>query len=281
MRFVLLLLIAPTFLFSQKKIEKQLPPGYSWVKARNLMISTHEITLNQWYDFIKEGGDGDDRIPEFNDLNKKCLCSKNDNDELVLINPTKVNYRDTTYLEVKDGKPGKKRKSVEPCSDMPITGISYESALAYCEYLNSKMDEEYPDLNLTFRLPTKEEMNLLLKDTFSDWEPSMDNYKSYENGINMHGCAIYNHHHESWCDNNVNMKYQFGYGIPMGVSYFFPDVNGLYDLMGNVAEMTNEKGIALGGSCIHSAAHCQPGAVNQYNGPQPWLGFRVVSDFNP
>ena len=113
----------------------------------------------------------------------------------------------------------------------------------YRDYLNDKMEKEYPDLNLTFRLPTKEDMDNLLQDTFSDWEPSMDNYKTYKNGINSHGCAIYSHRHESWCDNNINMKYQFGYGIPMGVSYFFPDVNGLYNLMRNVAEITSEKGM--------------------------------------
>ena len=281
-RYLLLLIFISSSVSSQKKIEKQLPSGYEWVKSRNLLVSTNEITISQWYDFLLNPNNREIlNTLQLNDINRKCLCDRKGNGEMILMNPDKINYRDTTYQEVKDDKPGKKRKSVEPCSDMPVTGITYEMALTYCNYLNNKMNIEYPELKLTFRLPTKEEMDGLLKDTFSDWDPSMDNYKTYQNGINSHGCAIYNHHHESWCDNNINMKYQFGYGIPMGVSYFFPDVNGLYDLMGNVAEMTNEKGIAKGGSCIHSATDCQPGTENKYDGAQSWLGFRVVSDFNP
>lgn len=280
-RTYLLLIFISSTLFSQKKIEKQIPTGFQLVKERKLLVSFNEVTIKQWYDFMSSRPDhGINFLPEPNDLVGKCLCNQK-NGAVNWIDPTKTNYRDTAYFELKEGKPGKKRRAVEPCSEMPITGISYEMALSYCQYLNDKIKKDSPDLPLTFRLPTPGEMDNLLLDTFSDWEPSMDNYKTYQNGVNTHGCAIYNHRHESWCENNINMKHQYGYGVPMVVSYFFPDVNGLFDLMGNVAEMTSVKGIAKGGSCIHDATDCQPGAENKYDQPQFWLGFRVVADFSP
>jgi formylglycine-generating enzyme required for sulfatase activity len=73
------------------------------------------------------------------------------------------------------------------------------------------------------------------------------------------------------------MKLRYGYGVPMEVGFFFADYNGLMDLMGNVAEMTDEEGVAIGGSAKHSASSCQPGVKISYEGPQWWLGFRVVA----
>jgi formylglycine-generating enzyme required for sulfatase activity len=282
-KVVALLMLLSFAGFSQKKsdLKKNIPKEFEWVKKRSLVVLRQEVSVAQWFEYmasIKSGEFADEGYglcPTPNPINFKCVCEGDK-----IIEPENVVYRDTTYYETKEGKKGKKRKAVEQCVNMPITGINFEQAQSYCKWLTEKYGSSdlYGQLELTFRLPTPKEMDDLLQDTFSEWKPNEDNYKAYQEGINSHGCAIYNHAHNSWCDNNFDMKNRYGYGVPMEEGLFFADMNGLYDLMGNVAEMTSEKGIAKGGSCRDQATACQPGAVNNYDGPQYWLGFRVVAE---
>ncbi|WP_375561983.1 formylglycine-generating enzyme family protein [Bernardetia sp. OM2101] len=53
---------------------------------------------------------------------------------------------------------------------------------------------------------------------------------------------------------------------------------GLYNMFGNVAEMTSEKGIAKGGSFAHTLEECAADKVQTYDSPQAWLGFRCVAE---
>jgi hypothetical protein len=52
----------------------------------------------------------------------------------------------------------------------------------------------------------------------------------------------------------------------------------LWDVFGNVAEMTSEKGVAMGGVCKDNIAAWQPGVLNTYEGPAHWWGFRVLAE---
>ena len=256
---------------------KNIPDGFEWVKKRNLVVSVHEISCAQWLEFLEENGQDPTLLPAPNALVTKCIYAK-EGDDITLRDRRSV-YRDTSFIEINKGK-GKKTRGIEKCEDMPVTGITYEQALAYCEWLSEKHanDSKYNSLHLNFRLPKPLEMDSLLRDIFSTWPKGDEHYLAMQQGINKHGCALYNHRHNSWCDINVLMKKEFGYAVPIKTGIFFPDMNGLLDLMGNVAEMTSEKGLAKGGSCIHTAAECQPGAVNRYDGAQTWLGFRVVAE---
>ncbi|AFM02548.1 hypothetical protein Fleli_0037 [Bernardetia litoralis DSM 6794] len=46
----------------------------------------------------------------------------------------------------------------------------------------------------------------------------------------------------------------------------------------NVAEMTFKKGIAKGGSFVHTLEECAADRVQVYDSPQAWLGFRCVTE---
>ncbi|WBA42368.1 SUMF1/EgtB/PvdO family nonheme iron enzyme [Hymenobacter canadensis] len=52
---------------------------------------------------------------------------------------------------------------------------------------------------------------------------------------------------------------------------------GLYNIIGNAAEMTAAKGVAKGGSFKSSVLDLKPEAQQRYQGPQSWLGFRCVA----
>lgn len=62
------------------------------------------------------------------------------------------------------------------------------------------------------------------------------------------------------------------------VETYFPNDIGLYDVVGNVAEMTNEKGKACGGSWNHPAEESTIKSINVYNGPDSAIGFRVFME---
>lgn len=51
---------------------------------------------------------------------------------------------------------------------------------------------------------------------------------------------------------------------------------GLFNLLGNVAEMTDKIGISKGGSYIQPAEKCQPSEQIPYEKPTAWLGVRLV-----
>ncbi len=273
MRYSLFILLClPCALLAQKK---HIPSGFEWVQKRNLLISVKEVSCADWLEFLESSGLDPAMLPAPNDIVSKCIYTKRD--EEVLVKESRSIFRDTSFV---DSGNGKKVRATEKCENMPVTGITYEQALAYCEWLSEKYVDipKYATLKLNFRLATPLEMDSLLTDVLAPWVKEDEHYVAFQKGINKHGCAIYNHLHNSWCDANILMKKEFGYGVPMQEGVFFPDLNGLMDLMGNVAEMTSVKGIAKGGSCIHIADQCQPGVENAYDGPQMWLGFRVVAD---
>ena len=59
---------------------------------------------------------------------------------------------------------------------------------------------------------------------------------------------------------------------------YFPNDIGLYDVVGNVSEMTLEKGKACGGSWNHTPAESTMRSINTYTKPDASTGFRVFME---
>ncbi|MFN5169071.1 MAG: formylglycine-generating enzyme family protein [Cyclobacteriaceae bacterium] len=271
MRLLILLVFALLVIESPAQKKKEKKPKIDGflpvtINGKTLYVAETETTTTQWVEFIKYQAEAEALAAE---------------DSVLVINPfnscvrqmffdKRAFYRDTTY---KDSK-GRKILSQVQCSRLPITGITFEQAQAYCDYLNSSRNIEfypYP----TFRLATPEEMAAIQ-------QQSALPAKEMAAGVNDKGCMLLNYRHNSWCESNIGIKAEYGYAVPLPVRFFFPSNDGLWDVFGNVAEMTSEKGVAMGGSCKDVIADCQPGARNNYDGPAYWLGFRVVAELrNP
>lgn len=69
-----------------------------------------------------------------------------------------------------------------------------------------------------------------------------------------------------------------GFMMMSVVEAYFPNDIGLYDVVGNVAEMTNEKGKACGGSWNHPPEESTIRSINAYDGPDAAIGFRVFME---
>ena len=59
---------------------------------------------------------------------------------------------------------------------------------------------------------------------------------------------------------------------------YFPNGLGLYDVVGNVAEMIDEKGKACGGSWNDIPEESTIRSVKTYTGPHDTVGFRVFME---
>jgi hypothetical protein len=69
-----------------------------------------------------------------------------------------------------------------------------------------------------------------------------------------------------------------GFAMMGPVRTYFPNDAGLFDVVGNVAEMINQKGMACGGSWNHAPAESTIRSINEYNYPDASTGFRVFME---
>ncbi|MCO6461768.1 MAG: SUMF1/EgtB/PvdO family nonheme iron enzyme [Saprospiraceae bacterium] len=144
---------------------------------------------------------------------------------------------------------------------IPIVGITYDQAKAFCVWRQLKLRNEQ-GINGTIRLPSVEEYTQVIENIDS---------------INGKQCAMLNFK-DCGCTKNddIIQKYQ---GVSLvNVICYFPSQSGLYQLQGNAAEMTLFKDVSCGGSFMHYAKQSSNKKRIFYAGPEPWLGFRYVLD---
>ena len=63
------------------------------------------------------------------------------------------------------------------------------------------------------------------------------------------------------------------------VKSYWPNNYGIYTIIGNIAEMVQEKGVSKGGSWIHTPEQSNLTKQIIYTKPTSWLGFRCVCEF--
>ncbi len=106
-------------------------------------------------------------------------------------------------------------------------------------------------------------------------------YKYRNQPLNNHGCSLGNFKYPSSMG-SCNPKYKAntpdGYLAMSPTATYFPNDLGLFDVVGNVAEMTLVKGKACGGSWNHSPEESTIGSINEYTGPDAAVGFRIFME---
>lgn len=181
------------------------------------------------------------------------------------------------------GEPVRDNYFKHPAFDnYPVVGISYEAAVAYCEWLTESLGTRVGQKKKTdgrqyrFRLPTLQEWQ-----TAARHDAPNDAYMSggFPYPRNDKGEYMFNHKlgrgDYAGIPHGKSHEYE-GYMITAPVEAFPQTDNGFYNLAGNVAEMVAEKGVAKGGSWFHESEMATIDAELNYEAPKSWLGFRFV-----
>jgi sulfatase modifying factor 1 len=171
----------------------------------------------------------------------------------------------------------------KPFDNYPVVGISYEQAKAYCDWLTAKYnrDPKKKFKQVQFRLLTRDEWIYAAN--------KGDSSKVYTWGSgfikNNRGQYLCNFRYVELVYDSVTKKYNEAPPridpdknavISGPVNSFFPNSFGIYNMCGNVAEMTAEKGVARGGSYNDPSWNVRILSEKAYLKPAADIGFRVA-----
>ncbi len=139
----------------------------------------------------------------------------------------------------------------------PVVGISYEQALLFCKWRTLRVKQYYAlgyrkELKINYRLPKE-----------TEWEFLVVNPKEK----NSYGDIV----------KQDSLK-RFPI-TPLTIYANKSNLFNIYNLIGNVSEMVEQKGISKGGSYLNTTEESLPGKQHRYQSPQAWLGFRCVCDY--
>ena len=167
-------------------------------------------------------------------------------------------------------------------NDYPVVGISYGQAVQYCKWRTERVKElfeikaltdkknVYPT-NFEYRLPTKEEWETAAKIGYSEKTQQQLNTK-------YKGQILANLKRNKEDNVVVAGNIPDNADITAQVKSYWPNAAGCYNLIGNVAEMINQQGLAKGGSWINNPNEISIEKEMNYTKPTAWLGFRCVAE---
>ncbi len=171
----------------------------------------------------------------------------------------------------------------------PVTGVSYEQVVDYCKwrtymanlaiYLKAKKitdpayytGEVFP-IHFMYRLPSKEEWEFVASGGIDSTSKTFRKFNKKE----KHPYNTLERVTATGGRQNLHTAYLPDVMLS-NVQSFYPGKYGIYNMTGNVAEMTAEKGVAKGGSFLDPLDNCKVNMQQNYTGPAIWLGFRCVA----
>lgn len=165
-------------------------------------------------------------------------------------------------------------------NDYPVVGVKHQMAVDYCTWRTNRVEEminAHPKLKkrytpnwpvFAYRLPTKEEWESAASGVM---DVSRHPKKVRKNVEELGPLVLFN-------VNNTERKDSIRAYITAPVRSYLPTEVGIHNLIGNVAEMLLEPGIAKGGSFTHSLEESLSDQDIVYEKESVWLGFRCVCE---
>jgi formylglycine-generating enzyme required for sulfatase activity len=163
----------------------------------------------------------------------------------------------------------------------PVQNIAYAGAKGFCEWLtewynSSRWGDTKKYKKVVFRLPSE-----------SEWMTAAHGGRNasflypYGNEFrNTKGCFLnnFNCNDETCNECKISKKTASKDGgfFPVRTDSYFPNDFQLYQIVGNIAEMTDKEGLAKGGSWEDAPYNCTIQSQKKYTSPSPAIGFRVV-----
>lgn len=155
----------------------------------------------------------------------------------------------------------------------PVVNISYNAALAYCNWLTKQYEQSSHKKykKVIFRLPSEKEWEIAAQ--------AGNNQAVYpwkENTfVNSKGQILANFKRGNGDTTGVAAFLNDNADVTAPVKSYWPNAFGLYNMAGNVAEMTASNNIVKGGSWKNTAENLIITNAQKYDGsPKANIGFR-------
>jgi formylglycine-generating enzyme required for sulfatase activity len=176
-------------------------------------------------------------------------------------------------------------------NNYPVVNISYEGAMKYCEWLQKKIQADNPAYTIEVKLPEKNQWIYAAQGGRSNAMFPWGNYY-LRNKKGEFLCNFRKLGDGAIVRNKQTGKpevYEMADGAAGGlndrafytaeVKSFYPNDFGLHNICGNVAEMVNEKGTAMGGSWNDYGGDVHIKSEAGYDKASPTVGFRPAVIF--
>ena len=262
-------------------------------------IRPTEVTLLEWTYFILDKYAVEKNnsatyklaLPERNPINELHFYSI---DELKPLWADSLNTLKLTPANVKEILT---KKGV---ANLPVTGITMEAVKEYMEYLtitykgtaangiHNDFDKAFKiqDYIMSVTVPSTTEYRILLAN-FNKANVDTVAYKAnMSRGFDDNLCPLFNANFsdtvmKSTCPdvqaaNALVAKFGRHGKAVFPAGSFAADPYGLFDLRGNVSEMTTNEGVSMGGSYRTLPSACSSESAQAYTKTATWLGFRPV-----
>jgi formylglycine-generating enzyme required for sulfatase activity len=208
----------------------------------NLFTSRHEVTNAEYNEFLKS-------LLNEQQWDEHALCIYDSTQWLKKLSNAETKPLALSY------------HSNKRYDNYPIVNITADGAYGYCRWLTEKYNNnpKRKYKKVIFRLPSEQEwMKMIANDTKNS---THNNYniktKNQSNGI-------YDHVSDGGLFTTASSQYK-------------PNNKGVFDVIGNVAEITAE-GYLKGGSWDNELAECSSEKRQNYNLPDPRVGFRIFME---
>jgi formylglycine-generating enzyme required for sulfatase activity len=170
----------------------------------------------------------------------------------------------------------------------PVVNISRKGAEIYCKWLSEEYNKLYSKgTGLKFRLPLESEWEKAAKGdndtaTYACHKNKAENDKShylcnFKDNKKHRNIIIKMLISKNGKKDNIEATEYI-----MPANFYRPNIYGLYNMSGNVAEMIDEKGRTKGGSWNDEEKYIKINSPDPYEGfnePSPFIGFRPVATF--
>ena len=278
---------------------KDLDKNFKQIKG-NIYASERELNNKDYWKFMEYL-----RTNGYDELYEKCYQETTDYDQISQSLMSRYHYSPVNFKEL-DSRAKKHNMLSYPALD-----FTYEAAKAYCEWMTVQYNanDKRNFKKVVFRLPSKEEwtMAALGFSGFQSWTleenvitAKLKEGKAPEEKFDLSEYTIkYPWGTQAWEHRNsisnnfdcflANVKTDeeitckagikgdgFSFTSPVGT--YFPNEMGLFDVIGNVAEMIDEPGVAMGGSWNHEPENSTIISAYEYEESDIKVGMRLFME---
>ncbi len=251
------------------KLPKKFKKEFAFIPSGLVVLEKDTFSLQSYFISKTEVTNGDYQ------LFLNALKEKNDTMKLKIAKVVQENW--TKEFEATSSfEPMAKNYFEHPAyEDYPVVNISQAAAELYCEWLEETLNEASPDLNLKVRLPFHAEIiragvGEQLMQPYPWGGPYLRNSK---------GCYLLNYNPSEEGDTTSHM-YSDGTFFTSKVTNYNANEFGVFNLCGNVSEMINEDGIAVGGSWIDTSEGVLLRSRKEFDKVSATVGFRPVFTYS-